>query len=227
MLETGYHGFRIYSAVSRPPWLNALAFWDRGGVGLLRERSGVLQLDVLPYRQQGSILPDKVHDDWTDTGIELVRRNKAYHDDDAFEKWQLEGWTSITPWEICSEEECRGVASWWKPNDVHRIHFEKPIPSTGWKLRLSHWCGCHSDDQPAKESYRGVSFVTFALRSSSGEVQEFPDWTSADYDAFKNRIVCTKGQQLWVMEVWGDEFGEPVLLLDVSSEKGWRTPAPC
>ena len=65
-----------------------------------------------------------------------------------------------------------------------------------------------------------MSFETFALRSSSGEVREFPDWTSADYDAFKNRIVWTKAQQLWAMEVGDDRFGDQILLLDVSSEKG-------
>ena len=116
MLRTGNHGFRIYSAILRPPWLKALAFWDRGGVGLLKERSGGLKLDVHPYHPHHSIAPDKVHEDWTDTGIELVRRNKAFQDDEAFERWRLEGWTSVTPWEICPEDECPGVASWWKPN---------------------------------------------------------------------------------------------------------------
>jgi hypothetical protein len=28
------------------------------------------------------------------------------------------------------------------------------------------------------------------------------------------------------MEVLGEDFGEPVMLFDVASEKGWRTPAP-
>jgi|GEM_PF-2477461 len=230
MLETGYHGFRIYSAVSRPPWLKALAFWDRGGIGLIKEGSGVLQLDVSPYRND-SISPDKVSEGWTASGIKLNRRTEAWGHPIrgggiAFEKWLLEGWIALTPWERCSKEECRGVASWWKSSGVQRIHFEKSVPGTHWKLRLSHWCGCHDDNRSNKHSHRGVSFETFSLRSSSGEVREFPDWISADHDTFRNRIVWTKGQQLWAMEVLGDDFGEPVMLFDVASEKGWRTSAP-
>jgi hypothetical protein len=233
MTEKGYFETCIYSVVSRPPWLKALAFWNRYGVGLLREHDGSLQLDI-QADQHGSILPDKVHDDWIGTGIHLNQLNPTtrpwghlvYGAPIEFEKWRLEGWTAITPWEKCPEEECRGVASWWSPNDVHRIHFEKPIPGTGWKMRLSHWGGCHSDSQACKESYRGVRFETFSLHFSSGEVREFPDWISADHDTSRNRIVWTKGQQLWAMDVLGDDFGGPVLLLDVASEKGWRTPAP-
>ncbi len=229
MTEKGYFETCIYSAVSRPPWLKALAFWNRGGIGLLREQGGSLQLDVGPD-QQGSILPDTLDEGWIGTGIKLKPGTQPwghkYRAPIRIEKWRLEGWTAITPWEKCPEEECRGVASWWKPDDVHRMHFEKSIPCTHWKLRLSHWSGCHSDDKASKESYRGVSFETFALHSSSGEVREFPDWISADHDTFRNRIVWTKGQQLWAMEVLGEDFGEPVMLFDVASEKGWRTPAP-
>ena len=188
IFDTGHFGFCIYSAVSRPPWLKALALWGRGGVGLLREHGGSLQLDVRPD-QHGSILPATKHEGWIGTGIKLIARTVAWGHPIpgggiAFEKWRVEGWIAITPWEKCPEEECRGVASWRSPRNVHRIHFEKPIPGTGWKLRLSHWCGCRSDDEASKESYRGVSFETFSLRSSSGEVREFPDWISADHDTF-------------------------------------------
>ena len=69
-------------------------------------------------------------------------------------------------------------------------------------------------------------FETYALLSSSGEVREFPDWISADHDTFRNRIVWTKGQQLWAMDVLGEDFGGPVMLFDVASKKEWRTPAP-
>jgi hypothetical protein len=42
MTEKGYFDTCIYSAVSRPPWLKALAFWNRYGIGLLREHAGSL-----------------------------------------------------------------------------------------------------------------------------------------------------------------------------------------
>ena len=231
MTENDFFETCIYSAVSRPPWLKALAFWNRRGVGLLRGLPGNLLLDVVPDEEE-SILPDEVHEDWALTGIKLNPRTQPWGvlkfgpPPIELEKWQLEGWTAMTAWERCPEEECRGVASWWNAHDVHRIHFEKPIPSTNWKLRLSHWVGNHNDDGPSRASYRGWYFETYALLSSSGEVREFPDWISADHDTFRNRIVWTKGQQLWAMEVLGEDFGEPVMLFDVASEKGWRTPAP-
>lgn len=228
MTQMGYFAPIPYSVVSRAPWLKALAFWDRGGIGLLRENDSRLQLDVHPD-QQGSVLPDTTHKDWPATGIHLTERTRPWgypiaRGGLAFEKWQVEGWTPITPWERCSKEESRGVASW--RSGVHRIHFEKTVRGTRWKLRLSDWCGSHDDDRTRKDTHRGVNFQTFSLHSSCGEIRVFPDWTSADHDTFRNRIVWTRGQQLWAMELLGDDLGEPRMLLDLTQKEGWRKEAP-
>lgn len=228
MTDSGYFQAMPYSAVSRTPWLKALAFWDRGGVALLRKTGDELQLDVSPYI--GNLAPDTTHESWDAARIHLVPREHPWGYPIAnggieFNKWLAEGWVARTPWEVCSEEECRGVASWSTPTDVHRIHFEKRVIGTHWTLRMSSWCGCHND-KGNKEAHRGVHFETFALVSGLGTVLSFPAWTSADHDAFRNRIVWTQAQQLWAMDLLRNELGAPAMLLDLTGKEGWRTEAP-
>ncbi len=231
MTSSGYFAPRTYAVVSRVPWLKALAFWNSSSSGILRQNGDSIELEVHP-NESGTLAPDVVHPNWAASAIRLRPRTVRWGHPIAdgaiyFDKWLSEGWVAMTPWEICPEEECRGIAKWSSPLDVHRIRFEKPIAGTHWKLRMTHWSGCHDDDALAnKVTHRGVSFETFAMVDQWGIFTNFPDWISADHDAFRNRVVWTSLQQVWAMNLNGEELGRAEMLTDLADVSGWRTKAP-
>jgi hypothetical protein len=209
----------VYRAVSRWPWLKAVAFWGASswvygpGSGLFKEDANALWAD------------NGVQADWDHLGVaispEVPPEWQSFAGRD-FHSMQLQrdGWKAITAREKCDPEESAGIASWWSSSDVSRVAYKKSIPDTRWCLQLTNWVGSHRDEN------RGYAFDTFALISPSGEVQRCEGWVSADYDPVHRRIVWTQDNVLSgaVMDPGG--LGKPSMLFDARRLKFHARQAP-
>jgi len=212
----------IYRAVSRPPWLKALAFWGSKpqtygpGVGMFfRDANGTLKLRASVHHPA----------EWDRIGIRVVGDYPDIHpwngmakDAYLFIRLQRDGWIPMTAWEKCPNDEAEGVAR-WSGGSQHRIIFEKSLPH-GWTLRQTHWCGLTKDENQA------TSWESFALVSPMGGVQPQSNWEWADVDTVGKRVVWTADCILFCSDVIRRGLETAKLLLNLQNTRFEARQAP-
>jgi hypothetical protein len=212
------HAF--YRAISRPPWLKALAFWstkswiDGPGTGMfVHDRSHTLKLYASAHKPV-----------WDKLGIKTVDELPAIPPWNAIAKgpllWtrlQRDGWIVTVPYE----------PNPWAPSPLVKWHgTDKRTPTLersltgGWTLRQQH--GCRSGvlhNQP-------IASESFALVAPDGEPVPKPAWEWADYDTPRKRIVWTAGRMLFAAPWTTAGPGGEQVLFDANGLGFVRREAP-
>lgn len=202
--------FTSWTAISRVPYLKALALWWNGtgwnGGGLFRSNRE-FWLNRPPERIAETV-PE--------------RNSREFREVPPPEKLQEEfGWGSAgeCPMVYCPRLERDG----WrlaKVVDEAVFFYEKPLPG-GVRLTKIFCC-----DWSCKRPGYGVYYENHELRSESGALLlDAPGWRWADYDARRKRIVFAENGAICALPLarWDSP---PKLLCDFNAMKFEPRPAP-
>lgn len=213
------HG--VYRAISRAPWLKALAFWSTDswtkgpGVGMFfRDQDGQVKLQAWPQ------IPK-----WDHVDMEVVAElpdcppwSKMVTGCYLWKRLQRDGWTAAPSWVESAKVDADEFARRFEINPP-RMAFEKPLRH-GWKLRQAEGDWSNGDHN------RPIGFKTFAIVSPDGTVQDQPDWEWAELDPDRNRIVWTAGCILFAAGVSRDGMETANLLLNTRDMRFKPRQAP-
>lgn len=196
-----------YTAVSRAPWLKALAFWSGDGTWGTHPSTGLF------FRDDDRVLrlymgrPCGLRWNQLTLPVSTTRPSAWAGFMEGFDRLQRDGWTAETELARVDRKSAAEIASWTGSSSIHRAVFRKVL-CYGWALERTYWCGINRDDN------RGISFETFALVSPANVKTSCADWTSADWDAPRQRIVWTADNQLFAAALDVRGASEPRLLYD-------------
>lgn len=197
-----------YTAVSRAPYLKAVAFWPIDDTWL----GGGLFVDDRTLWANGA-----------ERGQPDARRTTRFR--------VVRAW----PGSRATGTEDRGVYyprlrrdGWTKTGQVaigdagrHDVGvFEKALPH-GAVLEKSHHgrVGGHEDG-------RGCYFEEHAVVAREGARTEHAGWEWADYDADRRRVVFARDGRVWAARVGRDGLGEASCLFDATTLRYRPVPAP-
>ena len=204
------HYTYAWTAVSKPPWLTALALWPKGDCwhgGGLFESDTALWLNHLPGL-------DRPHPNHIPKGLH-VRANPEAHGEDYpiySKRLQRDGWRLEQKGECAHSRKNGRVA---KLGEV----CAKACPSGSFDL-LMNLTAVNS------KSYGGRSVLEFCMRrSSTGQLIEIGRATWADFDQ-RGRLVFAKDGSLFVCEETSSGDVALRLIHDFNDDKPMSVPPP-
>jgi hypothetical protein len=195
-----------WTAVSRPPYLTALALWPKGdcwwGGGLFKSNSTLF----LNHRPAEAV-PHPAH---VPTRIRVIPNDDARGEDDPLYSARLErdGWQLRQPWRIESRELPNGFET-LQPEIRERIH-------ENGRLRIvltRRLDGLRYSEAFEVTSARGT--VPVALQR--------PAWLDWDH---RGRLIALARGGVWAAPVRGSVIGEFGRLIDLTHHSFEERPAP-
>lgn len=210
----------VYRAISRVPWLKALAFWSNRswvmgpGPGMFfRAPDGVLKLWALAHKAEWNLLGIEVVADLPDSPPWNTMVSPSLF----WKRLQRDGWT------VATSVVQRANTTSAEPGPLEKnppcMAFEKPLPH-GWRLRRAEV------KYSLREHNRPIGSHSFAIITPDGEIHDKPDWEWAEFDPVRNRLVWTAGCILFTAGVHPDGPGTANLLLNTKDMRFEPRQAP-
>jgi len=188
-----------WTAVSKPPYLTALALWPKGGDtwngGGLWETDDRLWLN----HDRGD---DRPHQDHLPRGIQVTARVMGGEDELLNHRLERDGWKKLQPLR----------ARFWSYVMQRAGIREKPHPGSGLVLRLTETV------VRFEQTYR------FSVRYPDGREEPLPDAAWADWD-HQGRLVWVGGGKVFAARPHPDGL-RPQELADFNSHKPDPRPSP-